>query len=1514
MRSLLPIFLISCLCVFIGCLGVGGSGSGISVTDPNQPTPVLAAGRVYFADRQLYGGIPVSAKNQAGAIVETVLTDTAGNFAFTQLPVGIYDFIAQTGDSEVTFARNVAVDGVNNRVINTTPLLGVKNVIIDEISSASFHVKFHSNRASRASIEYGPLGGYQQIKTIGQAGQTVHEATLTGLKTFTDYEITLFLTGDDGQDFVLHGLTAATTGAAGPTGLAVAINEGAYETRSNITTLYLKSSNSTHMRISENFDMSDAPWVTFSSTYAYSFKNTSPGTKRIFVQFRDANGVTSPVQSDSILFSLNGYLGIWLNNGISTTNKTDVLLSIMFPGATEMQLSDNPGFLFSYKEPYTTSKRWKLSGSDGQKTVYCRFFGGLANYSEVFTSSILLDTTAPDVEIKINNGKTVTATTSIVLTFSFSIPPAQMKLANNAAPTTVSAWQQFSDTVNWVLPTGDGTKSVYGIFRDSAGNEFGPIAASIELDTVPPTGNSIEIKKGEDSASEVATFALTAELPVFLHFTAADTTTEMAFYGIGQNSRPAQFFQVGKPFQPVQISDSLLANGANPVGTYTIWAYYTDLAGNAGFDQKINIKIEGPDMFIKPAQVTLKSGENQLFVASTTNINPSDVGNIRWRIDSPGTGTVDAATGLYTAPAPVLYASRTTLVAYSEKIPDLQAKTYIDLATSVELLFQQPNGIFTYDTPVEQVAPSSTTNVLVKILHGQRGIELTRQPGPGNGSVAISQPVSDQFGMLATLTYTAPTISPSINPVIIGIRSLDRQALTASLSFTVAVGANIKLSQTSGEVQRGIPLTVSATISSSDSENATWTLNSDYLSFRNDGRLATLATNIVTGHTVTVYATGTVSQKETAKLTITVEDTAKDCTLTIWPPLKFEITPSVATALPIIEPITFSVLGIDNLSGNATEAMTWSLKNALGTEFKDADGRTYSDRGSLTIIDATKAEYRRPSKRPSESDTALADYIQIKATAVSDPLSFNIATVSISDKVSVEIFDAIDAPASITSKATVAEVGKIQFFAKVKPADILNKTVNWTINGTTGSDQTGTIDSNGLYVAPDQVINDQVTVRATSNYDPSVFAEVTVNLSDFWVPVRTNMADAVTSETMQVISLLVNPFTASGSDFIVYAGTQGHGVWVASFSDTPGSLSGGYWQPFDKISVSNKSSSGEFRINHLVISPEPDKNVYAATASGIWYIPGVSVSADASKQLIFNGEAEKIFSSNENYILPEDNFLKLAFDGKRPKIMYATTPRGVYQITIDAALPQQFERVVKILNTTDYYKSGLIESRTDTTASPAVTVYAFSNIDIPNPINAILNTITYDDYNDRLYAGGENGVFLYMNEMTPNLRVTSGNIFLAPAPSTAITLATFSVLTDAQPRRANPDMAAPPLDLAIDVVNRNTLWAATVGGIYRSVNNGMTWAASAFTEGSGVNTRAVIVDPTNTINVMAGSEDGLYRTTDAGGTWKRILSGLGNHKTITCLIQAAGAPGARRKVWVGTAGGVFMGRQSLDLE
>jgi hypothetical protein len=781
------------------------------------------------------------------------------------------------------------------------------------------------------------------------------------------------------------------------------------------------------------------------------------------------------------------------------------------------------------------------------------------------------------------------------------------------------------------------------------------------------------------------------------------------------------------------------------------------------------------------------------------------------------------------------------------------------------------------------------------MLHSSQGIEISKQPAAG--SVSISPAESTTLGTVATVTYAAPSNKPSTNPVQIGIRSLASSGIVGTITYLVSTGANLSITPTSGDAQRNLPLNISATVTGTASTTMTWTISpTDLGSFLPDSVLTTTTTENP-DHGVIFYAANP-AQIRQASVTAVIDGASKSCNITVYPPINFVIDPAATDSMPIIAPMTFRIPGFDYLLGNASEAVTWEFKNSSRADYMPADGKTYVDRGSLLVIDGVTAEYRRPTVLPSVSDPTASDTVTIRATSVADPMASQTAVITIAEKVVVDIYDTVEKIASISSAATVAEVGKIQFYAGVTPSVIGDTSVSWTVNDVTDSEQYGSIDANGLYSAPDLIVVNKVKVKATSNYDSSAYAEVEINLSDFWLTKRTNMFDTNTGEVMPVTAIMVNPYTASGSDFIVYAGTTGYGAWIATFSDLPGDTTGGYWQSIPALSASSKSNDGKYNINHLVISPQPDKHVYAATSDGIWYIPT-------------SGNAEKIRGDAPDISLPNENYLKLAFDNKNQQYLFATTPRGVYRVTLSSA--QTCSEILKVLNTTDYYKDNTLESRTDETASPPVNVDAYSNLYNENPINGILQTIAYDDYNDRLYAGGEGGVFLYMSDTsTPNMNEVTRVAFLANAPSVNTGLVTFYILTINQPMMTT--LGHPPLDLALDVINRNTLWAATVGGVYRSVDNGINWTASAFGTGSSVNTRAIIVDPTNTINVLAGSEDGLYRTTDAGGSWTRIRSGLGNHKTITSLTQAAGLAGARRKVWVGTAGGVFMGKQSLDLE
>ncbi|HOY66999.1 MAG TPA: hypothetical protein PLP29_08920 [Candidatus Ozemobacteraceae bacterium] len=1517
MRNVFALLLMVCTCILIGCLGSGGSGSSWSGGTGDIDTQALISGWVSI-DRngsKMYGGIPIIARNRiTWAEAAKVTTNSSGYFSFSKLAAGIYDIVmAIPGDREIIFAHDVKTDGVSpGQVLPARSLIGIQNLLIDRIGSDSFHLSFDSNTTCVAVVEYQPVGGDAKTVTLTPDGAKEHEGTLTGLLYSTKYDVTIKLTdGDTGQEFVMPGLLVSTTGTVGPRNLSVVINAGSVETNFPIVTLSLHADGCSEMLISESPDFSDASWVNYAETYTHTFKDTSAGRKWIFVKFRDADSNESTVQMDAILLAQVGYQGISINDGSALTNSAEVVLEPVYPGATFMQLADNPAFSYSYWESYTETKRWRFSSVDGLKTIYCRFKGGQANAEEVFTASILLDTTPPLVTLKINDGATVTATTSVTLTMSYTTPPLKMQLSNTTAPASSSTWLPFGGMVAWTLPSGDGAKEVFGVFKDGAGNQYGPISSKITLDTVAPLNDAIFVRITENTTSDVATYALIASLPVYLHFDVKDDSTTSAYYAVanGTSDKPSpdRFVKVRAPFSPVQFTEATFKSDRNTaVGTYTIWVYFTDDAGNPSFDKTAKMKIDGPRLVLSPASVTLTSGKNIQFTAVFENI---EARSVTWSLAPPLVGTIDQQ-GLYEATAPIRLPSVATVTARTQD-GLLTGEATVNLATSVEILFKDGTDE-TYGPLEYQLSPGSSKEVQIRVLNDHQGVELLTPPSAG--SRVLSSPSVSGADSLVTLTYTAPSSAPapSGNPVVIGICAKANPEVVGSLSFLIAEGAGITLSPKSGEAQRNSPLPITATVVGTTETAMVWKISPTSLGSFDPGSVVTTTTTTDPNHRVTFYAASPEKIGQ-AEITASIDGASERCPVTVYPPIQFVIAPPATTAMPLITPITFKAQGFDYLLGNATEAVTWQFKNAgtSKTDFKPADGKTYSDRGSLTVIDATTAEYRRPAALPSLSDPTASDSVLIRAVSKADSAASATAIATLTPKVAVKLYTDVERTATAIVAATVAEVGKLQFFATVTPPDIGDTSVAWTVNDTAGNAQIGTIDANGLYIAPDIISINQVTIKAASKYDPTSFATVTVNLSDFWLPKRDNMFDSVTGEPMQITSLLVDPTTPVGDDFIVYAGTRGYGVWVATFSDTAGDVTGGFWQPFGALGSRSKKSDGQYAVSHLAVSS--NREFYAATASGIWHL--------AYDGTLNGSEDSFIVQKLDNLLTVDANFLKLAFNSHDPSELFASTPNGVYKIQISN--DSQVDSKTKILNVFDPYKT--IETRlyqkvtpTDPPVTTTHATSAYSFDDSSNPIGSILNTLVYDDYNDRLYAAGDSGIFLRMNDtVTGNLRELSSYTFLAPEPDISMGTGTFFELgAPLDIYYITTDFSGTALDMAIDAVNRNTIWAATVSGVYRSISNGMpgSWEKKPFAAGSSVNTRAIIVDSTNTINVLAGSEDGLYRSTDAGATWKRIKSGLGNHKTITSLIQAAGIAGARRKVWAGTAGGVFMGRQSLDLE
>ena len=63
-------------------------------------------------------------------------------------------------------------------------------------------------------------------------------------------------------------------------------------------------------------------------------------------------------------------------------------------GVTQMIFSKD-GINWSAPENYATTKSWTLTGGDGPKTIYVKFKDGVGNWSNAYTLTVTLDTTAP---------------------------------------------------------------------------------------------------------------------------------------------------------------------------------------------------------------------------------------------------------------------------------------------------------------------------------------------------------------------------------------------------------------------------------------------------------------------------------------------------------------------------------------------------------------------------------------------------------------------------------------------------------------------------------------------------------------------------------------------------------------------------------------------------------------------------------------------------------------------------------------------------------------------------------------------------------------------------------------------------------------------------------------------------------------------------------------------------------------------------------------------------------------
>ncbi|MFH1678471.1 MAG: hypothetical protein ABH914_02495 [Candidatus Omnitrophota bacterium] len=145
---------------------------------------------------------------------------------------------------------------------------------------------------------------------------------------------------------------------------------------------------------------------TLTVKWAVSFKSKFSGTKNLYLYVRgrksgfDGWNKKGTIRIAPDLTPPTGTIKI--NNGSFYTKSALVTLDLSAEdnpegsGVSQMQFSnDNLGW--SAAETYAVSKNWVLIPGDGVKTVYAKFKDVYGNWSEIYSDTITLDTTAPQL-------------------------------------------------------------------------------------------------------------------------------------------------------------------------------------------------------------------------------------------------------------------------------------------------------------------------------------------------------------------------------------------------------------------------------------------------------------------------------------------------------------------------------------------------------------------------------------------------------------------------------------------------------------------------------------------------------------------------------------------------------------------------------------------------------------------------------------------------------------------------------------------------------------------------------------------------------------------------------------------------------------------------------------------------------------------------------------------------------------------------------------------------------------
>ncbi|TQK53950.1 Ig-like protein group 3 [Brevibacillus sp. AG162] len=250
-----------------------------------------------------------------------------------------------------------------------------------------------------------------------------------------------------------------------------------------------------------------------------------------------------------------------INNGATHTNNQDVILQIDATDASskvKMKLSNDKSS-WSAPEDVATTKAWKLTNGDGQKTVYLQLIDEAGNTHDL-QASITLDTVAP-VVTGVENNKLYNQSVTISFNEGKAIlngkPIADGEIVNEDGAYTLIVTDEAGNTTT--LPFSiDQTKPSGSLKINGDANYTNTFATTLQI-AVTDFSNDLQMRFSHDT-SDSANWTSWEAL----------TTTKAWTLSAGDGTKSVYMEVKDKAGNIASFTDEITLDMTNPTGTFEI--------------------------------------------------------------------------------------------------------------------------------------------------------------------------------------------------------------------------------------------------------------------------------------------------------------------------------------------------------------------------------------------------------------------------------------------------------------------------------------------------------------------------------------------------------------------------------------------------------------------------------------------------------------------------------------------------------------------------------------------------------------------------------------------------------------------------------------------------------------------------------------------------------------------------------------------------------------------------------